>query len=55
MSKMNFLNNSNKNIGKVKINDYKIWLQKRGLEDTLEHYYEWVDNMDCIKLIRGLI
>ncbi|WP_338627526.1 hypothetical protein QJR52_06260 [Clostridium baratii] len=37
MSKMNFLNKNNKNIGKVKINDYKIWLQKKGLEDTLEH------------------
>lgn len=54
MNEMNFLNSNNRNI-KEKITDYKIWLQQKGVKDTLEHYYDWADSVDCSKLVRELI
>lgn len=51
MSRMKFLNNKTNS----SIKEYKNWLQQKGIEDTLDHFYDWADTIDCNKLVRELI
>lgn len=50
MSKMKFLNNkTNSNI-----QEYKNWLEKKGIVDTLDHFYDWVDLISYNSLLKNI-
>ncbi|MDQ0149237.1 hypothetical protein ACFO6R_06465 [Eubacterium multiforme] len=55
MSNLIFLNNKHRRFKEGNnVSDYKIWLAKNGLNDTLNNFDEWMDNITYRDVLRNL-